>query len=121
MKKILIWITFAIAILIIVFCFGNKDSKDDFKYSGTLETTKITLSSKVATDIKSFDLEEGDNVQADQDLVHLNDEAYKVASKQLNNEYERSLKLMNNGHTSGEQHDRIERAKKENDLYIKVV
>jgi HlyD family secretion protein len=83
-----------------------------------VEATKVTLSSKLMTDIVFLPIEEGDEVQAEQVVAQLNDDVYQTASKQLNNDYERSLKLLKNGHTSAEQHDKIETAKRNNDLHI---
>jgi HlyD family secretion protein len=93
-------------------------ASDRFLYAGTVEVTKVTLSSKLMTDIVSLPIEEGDEVKKDETVARLNDDIYQVASGQLNNDYERSLKLLRNGHTSVEQHDRIETAKRNNDLHI---
>ncbi|MDR2268093.1 MAG: efflux RND transporter periplasmic adaptor subunit [Holosporaceae bacterium] len=93
-------------------------SDDKFLYAGTVEATKVTLSSKLMTDIIALPVEEGDEVKKDEIVAKLNNDIYQVASKQLNNDYERSLKLLHNGHTSVEQHDRIEVAKRNNDLHI---
>jgi HlyD family secretion protein len=70
------------------------------------------------TDIVSLPIEEGDEVKRDATIAKLNDDVYRIASKQLDSDYERSLKLLRNGHTSAEQHDRIEVAKRNNDLHI---
>jgi HlyD family secretion protein len=93
-------------------------ANEEFFYAGTVEATKVTLSSKLMTDIVCLPFEEGDEVKKDEIVAKLNDDVYRIASKQLNNDYERSLKLLNNGHASAEQHDRIETAKRNNDLRI---
>ncbi|MDR2795021.1 MAG: efflux RND transporter periplasmic adaptor subunit [Holosporaceae bacterium] len=90
-----------------------------FMYAGTLEVTKIILSSRIASNIIYFGAEEGNVVKKGEIVVKLDDEVYQIASKQLNSDYERSLKLVKNGHIATEQHERIERAKKDNDLYLK--
>jgi HlyD family secretion protein len=92
--------------------------KDKFFYAGTVEVTKVTLSSKLMTDVVSIPIEEGDEIKKDKIVAQLNDDVYQTASKQLNNDYERSLKLLKNGYTSVEQHDKIETAKRSNDLHI---
>jgi HlyD family secretion protein len=116
MKKILLTLVAAGGIF-----WGYKEfyrSEDKFFYAGTVEATKVTLSSKLMTDIVSLPVEEGDEVKKDEHVAKLNDDIYQIASKQLNNDYERSLKLLKNGHTSAEQHDKIETAKRNNDLHI---
>ena len=96
----------------------QNSSEDKFRYAGTVETTKVTLSSKVASDIVKFSLEEGDEVKAGDVVVQLNDDIYQVATTQLNNDYERSRKLISDKFISEEEHDRIKRQKDTNDLYI---
>ncbi|GHU13374.1 hypothetical protein FACS189449_08630 [Alphaproteobacteria bacterium] len=96
--------------------FGENEK---FTYAGTLEVTKVVLSSRIASDIVSIKFEEGDVVKKDEILVKLDDETCQIASRQLNSDYDRSLKLMKNGCIPAEQHERIERAKRDNDLQIK--
>ena len=117
MKKLL-KLASVIALFFTVACEKNTSS-DEFRYSGTVETTKVTLSSKVASDIVKFSLEEGDEVKAGDVVVQLNDDIYQVATTQLNNDYERSRKLITDKFISEEEHDRIKRQKDTNDLYIK--
>ncbi|MDR2681850.1 MAG: biotin/lipoyl-binding protein, partial [Holosporaceae bacterium] len=92
--------------------FWSKQEK--FAYAGALEVTKVILSARVASDIVFFKSEEGNVVKKGEVIVKLDDEAYQIASKQLNSDYDRSLKLVKNGHISIDQHERIERAKKDN-------
>lgn len=113
-KKIALGVVAAAAVIAGLVFLGRKD----FRYAGTLEITKVTLSSKLGTDILHFPFEEGDEVAAGQTIVKLNDDVYQVASRQLNNDYERAVELRKKGHTSEDSFDRIERMKKENDLHI---
>jgi HlyD family secretion protein len=96
-----------------------QEENETFAYAGTVEVTKIVLSSRIASTIVSFKQEEGSSVKKDETIVKLDDEAYQVASKQLNSDYNRSSRLVQDGHIPAEQHERIERAKKDNDLHIK--
>jgi HlyD family secretion protein len=98
-------------------CF--RPHSERFMYAGVLEVTKVILSSRIASEIVSFKLSEGDAVKKGQTIAKLDDETYRIASKQLNNDYDRSLRLVRDGHIATEQHERIERAKKDNDLHIK--
>ena len=93
-------------------------AEDDFMYAGTLETTKVVLSSKVGTDILEIPVLEGDSVKKGDLIVKLNDDSYKVVAKQLNNDYIRYQRLLEKGNTTPESFDKVEREKKENDLRI---
>ncbi|MDR3179739.1 MAG: efflux RND transporter periplasmic adaptor subunit [Holosporaceae bacterium] len=128
MKKTAIILIGAVAIFVLckkyeaplseVFDGFRRESKK-FMYAGTLEVTKIILSSRIASNIIYLGAEEGNVVKKGEVIVKLDDEIYQIASKQLNSDYERSLKLVKNGHIATEQHERIERSKKDNDLYLK--
>ena len=65
-------------LLFSVACEKNTSS-DEFRYSGTVETTKVTLSSKVASDIVKFSLEEGDEVKAGEPVVRVDLDVLKNA------------------------------------------
>ena len=91
---------------------------EEFFYAGTLETTKVILSSKVGTDIVSLPVDEGTTVKKDEIIAKLNDDSFKIASKQLDADYKRYKQLAKNGHATKEEFDKIERSKEENDLKI---
>lgn len=110
-------IFFALGLLCTSSC--GKSSDDQFRYSGTVETTKVTLSAKVASDILKLPLEEGDEVKAGDVVVQLNDDKFRIAAKQLDNSYGRSCKLKRDGYIPDEQHDVTVMHKDTNDLYIK--
>ena len=89
-----------------------------FLYAGTLETTKVILSSKVASDIIDFPISEGDAVTKGQLLLELSCDVYKVQAPQINNDYERAQALIQKGHMSQAQYDVLERNKQDNDLKL---
>lgn len=89
-----------------------------FLYAGTLETTKVILSSKVASDIIDFPISEGDAVTKGQLLLELSCDVYKVQAPQINNDYERAKALIQKGHMSQAQYDVLERNKQDNDLKL---
>ena len=89
-----------------------------FVYAGTLETTKIILSSKLASDIVYLPVYEGDEVKKDQLVVEMSCDAYKVLAPQINNDYERALGLIKKGHISQAEFDVLETRKKDNDLKL---
>lgn len=94
------------------------ESGKEFCYAGTLETTKVILSSKVGTDIISLPVEEGNTIKKGEIIAKLNADSFRIASAQLDADYKRYKKLQNSGFATKEEFDRIERAKKENDLKI---
>lgn len=89
-----------------------------FAYAGTLETTKVIISSKISSDIIEFSVVEGDSVTKGQKLLELSCDNYKVLSPQLNNDYQRAVALLKKGHVSKAEFDIIERNKKDNDLKL---
>lgn len=89
-----------------------------FVYAGTLETTKIILSSKVASDIIDFPVAEGDTITKNQLLVEMSCDTYKVMAPQINNDYHRAQALIQKGHMSKAEFDIIERNKQDNDLKL---
>ena len=93
-------------------------SQQKFIYAGTLETTKVILSSKVASDIVKFPILEGDEVKKDQLVVEMSCDAYKVLAPQIDNAYKRALGLIKGGHISKADFDMLERNKKDNDLKL---
>ncbi|MDO5012576.1 MAG: hypothetical protein Q4E56_03635, partial [Pseudomonadota bacterium] len=61
-----------------------------YSYAGTLETTKVIVSARVASDISEFNVAEGDTVARDQTLMTLSCDAYKILAQQLDNDYARA-------------------------------
>lgn len=101
--------------------FGYKYwiSQKPFVFAGTLETTKVILSSKLASDIVNLPVLEGDDVKKDDILVEMSCDVYKVLAPQINNDYDRALNLIKKGHISQAEFDILETKKKDNDLKLK--
>lgn len=89
-----------------------------FVYAGTLQTTKVIITSRVASDIAYFYAEEGDTVSADQPVLGLSCDVYKILATQINNDYDRAVVLRNKGHMSQAEFDIIARNKQDNDLKL---
>ncbi len=89
-----------------------------FMYAGTLETTKVILSSKVASDITDFPVAEGDTVKKGDLVAELSCDVYKVLATQIDNDYARAQALLKKGHMSKAEFDVLERNKKDNDLKL---
>ena len=118
MKKAL----FIILILSAVICgyFGWRcyERNQAFRYAGTLETTKVIVSSKVASDIVEFPVEEGDFLQKGDKILSMSCDVYKVMQKQLDNDLERAKVLLKKNFMSEAEYDVKERNKLDNDLRL---
>ena len=71
--------------------------KKPFLYAGTLETTKVIVSSKISSDIVSFPVEEGDSIKKGQEILELSCDEYKVLARQIDNDFERASALVKPG------------------------
>ncbi len=89
-----------------------------FVYAGTLETTKVILSARVASDISAFNVSEGDMVSPGQPLLELSCDTYKILATQIDNDYNRAAALMEKGHVSQAEFDVLSRNKQDNDLKL---
>lgn len=93
-------------------------SQRPFWYAGTLETAKVILSARVASDIANIFVAEGDTIVQGQPLMELSCDVYKVLAKQIDNDYNRAQQLMARGHISGVEYDMLARNKQDNDLKL---
>lgn len=86
------------AILIVILLVVRIVSlRSTFLYAGTIEATKVDLSSRVTSVIGTFDVEEGDKVVASQVLVRLSCEDIKLAADIASADYDRAEKLFKAG------------------------
>lgn len=89
-----------------------------FMYAGTLETTKVVLAARVASDVSDVYVNEGDTIIQGQDLMQLSCDVYKVLAKQIDNDFERANALVERGHLSVAEFDMLSRNKNDNDLKL---
>lgn len=89
-----------------------------FRYAGTLEGTKIDLSSQLASSIEKVMVREGDHVQAGQVLVQLSCPDYQVAYDVAQTNYGRNSKLLKSGNATQEVLDQLKA--KRDEAKIKV-
>src|SRR5271154_5675878 len=83
-KKRIILLVAVVAIAVAVkFIFFNQQ----FQFAGTLEATKVDLSSRMASAIETVKVHEGDHVTENQELVTLLCDDMKVASELANTNY----------------------------------
>lgn len=113
--SVLIFVSAVIAVLVIVLIFFNRKP---FLYAGTLETTKVIVSARVPSDIADVLVAEGAEVESGQSLMRLSCDAYKILAQQIDNDYDRVIKLMERGHISNVEYDSLVRTKQDNDLKL---
>lgn len=89
-----------------------------FMYAGTLETTKVIISARVASDIADIPVAEGDNVTQGQVLMNLSCDTYKILATQIDNDFARAEALSQRGHISQAEFDVLNRNKRDNDLKL---
>lgn len=89
-----------------------------FMYAGTLETTKVVVAARVASDISDVYVVEGDAVVRGQPLMELSCDTYKILATQIDNDYSRAQALSERGHMSQAEFDVLTRNKQDNDLKL---
>lgn len=118
-KKNRFLIILALSIIIILlsifyFIVWNKP----FLYAGTLETTNVDLSARLAASIETVKVYEGDRVQQGQILITLNCEDYKIAQHLAEAQYQRYRKLLEKGWTTPETVDSYKTQKDDADTKV---
>lgn len=101
-KKFLLIIPVIIIGVIIYLIFIRKT---DFLYTGTIEATKIDISSRVSSVISSFPAKEGHKIKKNEILVQMSCEDYKLNNNLAKQNFERSEKLFRTGSLSQENFD----------------
>jgi HlyD family secretion protein len=91
----------------------------EFMYAGTLDTTKVILSSKIGADVISLPIVEGMQVKKGDVVAKLNDEPFVIAARQLDSDYRRCMVLVGEKVMPVSDVDKIRRSKEENDLHIR--
>lgn len=89
-----------------------------FLYAGTLEATKVDLSSRLSSPIARVTPQEGDRVTRDEEVVTLLCDDVKVAADLANVNYQRSLRLIKNGTISPDQMDQVRNRKEDSDVRL---
>jgi HlyD family secretion protein len=93
--------------------------RETFRYAGTLEATKVDLSSEVASKIDAVKVYEGDHIKDGQELVQLSCEDIKVAADLANENYGRALRLYKGGSGSQETLDQMKNRKEDGDVRLR--
>lgn len=89
-----------------------------FLYAGTLEVTKVDLSSRLTSTIQAVIPQEGDRVTKDEELVRLLCDDTKVAADLAGINFRRSQKLFKNGTISPDAMDQVKNRKDDSDVHV---
>lgn len=103
MKKVMIIIVALLVVIgIVVKVFVLKP---EFRYAGTLEATKVDLSTRLAATIDTVNVQEGDRVKKDQELIEMSCEDFKIAARLATENFDRSNRLYRVGSSTKETRD----------------
>jgi HlyD family secretion protein len=110
---ILILVVAAVAVAIKMIYFTNS-----FLYAGTLEATKVDLSAQLSSPIAKVNVQEGDRVTANQEVVSLTCEDTKVEANLARINYERGQRLNKAGSMSQDSWDQVKSRKEDSDVRL---
>ena len=119
-KKTIWFICMALAVVgVIIYVIARHIiAARPFVYAGTLETSKVVVSARVASDISAFYVAEGDMVRSGAPVLSMACDAYKITAAQIDGDYDRAVSLMERGHISRAEYDVLTRNKRDNDLKL---
>ncbi|MDE2040364.1 MAG: efflux RND transporter periplasmic adaptor subunit [Elusimicrobia bacterium] len=89
-----------------------------FLYAGTLEATKVDLSSRLNEPIAAVVPQEGDRVSKGEEVVRLLCDDVKVAAQLADVNYRRGLRLFHAGTIAPDAMDRVKNQKEESDVRL---
>ena len=92
--------------------------RSDFLYAGTLEATKVDLSSRISSAIRAVKVQEGEHVIESQELVVLSCEDIKLDDDLANENYQRNLRLYKYGTATQETLDQVRNKKEDSDVRL---
>jgi HlyD family secretion protein len=89
-----------------------------FLYAGTLEGTKVDLSSRLSSAIKAVNVREGDHVKASELLASLDCEDYLASADLAHTNYGRNLAMYKGGTVTKEALDQLKNKKVQADIDV---
>lgn len=114
-RNILIAAAIIIVVGIVWYFFS---SNKEFLYAGTLDATKVDLSSELPSRIASVYVQEGDHVKAAQKLITLTCEDYLADAKLANRDYVRNVDLFKIGVIRNDTLDLFANHKENADIHV---
>lgn len=107
-KKFLILIPIIAIAIALYLNFGRKQ---DFYYVGTVEATKVDISSRISSVISSFPAKEGNKVKKDELLVQMACEDIKLNNELAQKDFVRAERLLKMGSLSQENFEHLKSKK----------
>lgn len=89
-----------------------------FLYAGTLEVTKVDLSSRLSSTIAEVVPQEGDRVTKNEEVVRLLCDDTKVAAGMADINFRRNIRLFKNGTISPDTMDQVKNHKEDSDVRL---
>jgi len=90
----------------------------EFLYAGTLEATKVDLSARLFSAIKTVNVQEGDRVTEKQEVAALSCEDIKVAAELANVNFLRARDLLRTGSATQDTMDQVKNKKQDADVRL---
>ncbi len=119
-RKIPVKLVIIVSVLALAAAVGVKFLlfRGEFLYAGTIEATKVDLSARISSAISAVNVQEGDHVAENQELVALACEDVKVASELANENYHRTIGLYRAGTASQDTMDNVKNRKEDADVRL---
>ena len=100
------------------FSYMKFSAPSDFMYAGTLETTNVTISSKVNGEVVVLQIREGQKINKGDLIAQIDKAELEIENQWLNKEYDRYKKLAEKGSVSQEKFEEISKNTKLNKLRL---
>jgi len=113
-----IWLPAVIAVLAAGMASKKYFFDNRFLYAGTLESTKVDLSSQLSSSIANVKVHEGDHVTTGQELISLTCDDTKVDADLARTNAARGARLYKVGSMSQEAWDQVNNRKEETDVRL---
>src|SRR4051812_28455469 len=117
-KSVLIWVGIIAVVIVGYFVVRHFFFPTTFRYAGTLDGTKVELSSRLQTNIKDIMVHEGDRVKAGQVVVKLTCEDFLADAKIAKINYDRNQQMFKNGTVTKEILDQMANKKESADIKV---
>ena len=101
-----------VASVVVKFTYFNKQ----FRFSGTLEATKVDLSARLPSAIEKVNVQEGNHVKENDEVLTLLCDDTKVMSDLAHTNFNRNEKLFKAGTISAETYDQVKNRKDDADV-----
>jgi HlyD family secretion protein len=96
-----------IALAAVAYFSWRRHQATAFRYAGTLEADEVDISPGVTSQIRSYEVKEGDQVKAGQLLVRLACEEVRINAAQVETDFARAERLLKAGSMTRAEYDRL--------------